>query len=92
MRTDLASYILAGVCVVAITVLAGLGQPIPDALPLIATAAVGVGGGAALPTAFARTKATPPAGVDAASTVTPSPAPVLTVSAGGVTSSRTADL
>lgn len=47
-RPDVAAYALAALCVLAITVLGGLGQPIPDVLGLVATGAIGVGA-AALP-------------------------------------------
>ncbi len=48
-RPDLAALALCGVIVLACTVLAVTGKPIPDFLPLLGMTLAGVGGGAALP-------------------------------------------
>ena len=49
MNAALASFILAALCVVAITVLAALSVPIPDVLPTVALVSVGGGAGLAAP-------------------------------------------
>lgn len=68
---DLAAFILTALCVVAITILAALAVPIPDALVTIAFVTVGIGGGVALPRPV-----TPPA--IEAPPVTPAGAGVIT--------------
>lgn len=61
---DLAAFILAALCVVAITLLAALGIDVPDVLPTIALVSAGAGGGASLPRARAAAAVPPaPAGV-----------------------------
>lgn len=46
---DVAAFILAALCVVAIAILAGLAVPVPEVLITIALVSVGAGGGAAIP-------------------------------------------
>ncbi len=48
---DLAAFVLAALCVVAITVLVALGQAVPDVLVTIALVSAGAGSGAAIPRA-----------------------------------------
>jgi hypothetical protein len=68
-RPDLSAYAVVALCVVAITVLIGLGKTPPDFLQYIALTALGVGGGVALQGAGGTT--TP-----ATEPVTPAPLPV----------------
>ncbi len=49
-RPDLAALAFCGLVVVACAVLAALGKPIPEFLPMIGLVVAGVGGGAALNT------------------------------------------
>lgn len=71
-RPDLSAYAVVALCVVAITVLIGLGKTPPDFLQYIALTALGVGGGVALQgTGSTSTTSTEPATLAA----TPAPAP-----------------
>jgi hypothetical protein len=74
-RPDLAALAFCGLVVIACAVLAGLGKPIPEFLPMIGLVVAGVGGGAALnqqqPAAAAVEPA--PAPVPAASVPAPRP-------------------
>lgn len=46
---DVAAFVLAALCVVAIAILAGLSLAVPEVLITIALVSVGAGGGAAVP-------------------------------------------
>lgn len=59
IRGDVAAFALVALCVVAVTVLAALGQSIPDVLITIALVAVGAGGGASVPRTPAASSSTP---------------------------------
>jgi ribosomal protein L12E/L44/L45/RPP1/RPP2 len=51
LRADLAAFALVALCVVAILVLAVVGQPIPEVLSTVALIAVGAATGASIPRA-----------------------------------------
>lgn len=57
---DVAAFILAALCVVAIAILAGLGVAVPEVLITIALVSVGAGGGIAIPRTHPETPQTPP--------------------------------
>lgn len=58
---DLSAFVLAALCVVAITILAALGIEVPEVLPIIALVSAGVGGGAGLPRRSPQAPAAAPA-------------------------------
>lgn len=57
LPADVAAFVLAALCVLAIATLAALGVAVPDVLPTIALVSAGAGGGAAIP----RTRPSEPA-------------------------------
>lgn len=62
LRADVLAYALAALAVVAITLLAALGQDVPEVLVTVALVAAGAGAGGAVPRPSSSTPTSNPAG------------------------------